>query len=139
MTTYVVDASVAVKWYVPEMHSAEAAKLLDTANDLHVPDLVYAEFGNVLWKKVSRGELTRDEAADVLAEFLAVPLITHESVAVLSHALGIAFDYGRTVYDSLYLATANLLGCQAVIADDRLHNALQGTPIAPLVLHVRDL
>ena len=34
----VVDASVAVKWYVPEIHSARAERLLDQANELHAPD-----------------------------------------------------------------------------------------------------
>ena len=139
MTAYVVDASVAVKWYVPEIHSAEASKLLNNANDLHVPDLAYAEFGNVLWKKVNRGELSRDDAADILVELSAVPWAVHASAPILSEALEIALDFGRTVYDSLYLATANLLGCQAVVADDRLHNSLQSTPLAQLVLHVRDL
>jgi predicted nucleic acid-binding protein len=31
MRRYVVDASVAVKWFVPEIHSAEALRLLVNA------------------------------------------------------------------------------------------------------------
>jgi hypothetical protein len=37
MTAYVVDASVAVKWYVPEFHSVESSTLLESANALHAP------------------------------------------------------------------------------------------------------
>ena len=37
---YVVDASVAVKWYVPEDNSDDAERLLDPANELHAPELI---------------------------------------------------------------------------------------------------
>jgi len=139
MTVYVVDASVAVKWYVPEVHSAEASSLLNEDHELHVPDLLLPEFGNVLWKKVRRGELTHDEAKDILEEVTDVPMQVHPTGALLDRALDIAVDHSRTVYDSLYLALAESLGCQAVTADDRLSNALEGTILASHIIHVQGL
>lgn len=139
MTTYVVDSGVAAKWYVPEVHSVEASYLLEERHELHVPDLLFTEVGNVLWKKVGRGELTRDEARDILHELLIVPLESHSARVLLDTALKIALDYSRTVYDGLYLALAQSLDCQAVTADDRLFNALQNTSLASRILHVRDL
>ena len=59
----VVDAGVAIKWYVPEIHEREAKRFLDPAHTLHVPDLFFPEFGNILWKK---------------ARLLKVPEITEE-------------------------------------------------------------
>ena len=46
---WVVDASVAAKWLVPEADSPLAEALLD--DDLLAPDLLFAEVGNILWNK----------------------------------------------------------------------------------------
>jgi len=59
----VVDASVIIKWHLVEIHGHAARRLLgDDAPVLHVPDLMFPEVGNVLWKKTRRGELTKEEA-----------------------------------------------------------------------------
>jgi predicted nucleic acid-binding protein len=50
----VVDASVAIKWYLPEIHSEDALRLIDEERELLVPDLVWSEVGNILWKKWQR-------------------------------------------------------------------------------------
>lgn len=52
MKKVVVDASVVVKWFVPEIHSAPAARLLDSDVVLYAPDLIGSEVGNTLRKKV---------------------------------------------------------------------------------------
>ena len=64
MKLFVLDASVAVKWFVSEEHSDVAALLLDENFDLAVPRLFFSEFGNILWKKFSRGELSHGEVID---------------------------------------------------------------------------
>ena len=60
MSGFVVDASVAIKWFIDEPDSAEAAFLL--RHPLSAPDLLAPERANVLWKKVTRAELSLDEA-----------------------------------------------------------------------------
>ena len=50
-TDLVIDAGVAIKWYVPEVLEVEAKCVLDPSYSLHVPELFFAEFGNILWKK----------------------------------------------------------------------------------------
>ncbi len=139
MSVYVVDASVAVKWYVPEVHADHAATLLNVENELHAPDLLLAEFGNILWKKFVRGELTDSEAVSIVQAMLVVPLEIHASQPLLQAALETALRSSRTVYDSLYVALAVSLNCPLVTADDRLHNALRATPLATHVRHVKDL
>ena len=71
--TDVVDASVAVKWYFHESGRDEAIALLDAqANDnreLLAPDLIVAEFANVLRKKVRRQECREDQAFEILEEW----------------------------------------------------------------------
>ncbi len=43
MTTVVVDASVGVKWFMPEDHSEKARQLKGAAYTLHVPDIFLME------------------------------------------------------------------------------------------------
>ncbi|MBA3354668.1 MAG: type II toxin-antitoxin system VapC family toxin [Pyrinomonadaceae bacterium] len=64
MSLYVVDASVAVKLYVPEVHSAQAIRFFSDGHELIVPDFMLAEFGNIVWKKTALlSELTEAEGA----------------------------------------------------------------------------
>ena len=74
MSGFVVDASVAVKWFVPEALSDEAVSFLDSPRELLAPDLLYPEAGNILWKKVGRGEIEARDARDILAALVRVPL-----------------------------------------------------------------
>jgi hypothetical protein len=64
--TLVVDASVAIKWVLPEEGHGLALRIQDLYEDekldLVAPCLLIAEAGNVLWKRVRRGELTREAA-----------------------------------------------------------------------------
>jgi len=39
-TKFVVDASVAMKWFIPEVHSAAAERLLHSRFDVSAPDLI---------------------------------------------------------------------------------------------------
>lgn len=66
MKRFVVDASVAVKWFVPEVHAIQALRLLEGSHDLLAPDLLLAEAGNILRKKCRLGELEAPQAADIL-------------------------------------------------------------------------
>ena len=135
--TLVVDASVAVKWYIPEDGSSVAAELLDSGDVLVAPDLLAAELGNVLWKKVRRGELMPNEATELAEAFVMhCPIRLRSSPALLRAALEIAMRFDRTVYDALYLALAVAEDGHLVTGDERLPNALQGTP---LELFVRTL
>ncbi len=126
----VVDASVVTKWYVPEAHRSEALRFLDGSWELAAPDLLFAELGNVLWKKTRHEELTAGEAREILAALRAVPLSVHPTRPLLSSALDIALETGRSVYDSLYLTLAIALDCRMVTADQKLVKALAAGPLA---------
>lgn len=134
MARYVVDASVAVKWYVPEQGSERAAQWLEGGHELLAPDLLLAEFANILWKKVARGVLAASAATEVLAAFLdTAPVAIYPAAPYTLAALDLAVRYGRTAYDALYLALAVAEDCPLLTADERLVHALQGTPLAPFV------
>ena len=50
--SYVVDTSVALKWYIPEGLRAEALLYLGPGVDRHAPDYLLAEAGGALLKRV---------------------------------------------------------------------------------------
>lgn len=68
MSRYVVDASVAIKWFIPEIHSEAALGLRSSCVRLHVPALMTLELGNVLAKRIRRRELTQAEGDVILKE-----------------------------------------------------------------------
>ena len=106
MTTVVVDASVAAKWFLPEPDASAALRLLDGRRRLAAPDLIRAEVGNVVWKLHARDLLRLEEASEMIEHFLPLPLDIYDSAFLLEPALEIAMTTQRTVYDSLYLALA---------------------------------
>ena len=131
MNRFVVDASVGAKWASPEL----IEPLADRANqflrdymtgavEIVVPDLFWLEIGNVLWKATRRGMLTHALAQRALEVMINRDFPTLPSRAVLPDALTIAVDFGRTVYDSTYVALAVATGSQLLTADERLVNAL---------------
>ena len=128
MTPHVVDASVVIKWVVDEVHAESARRLQEDQYELFAPDLLWPECGNILWKKVRRGELALDEARLIWSGLEQQPISAFQSRLALDLALEVAFDTNRTVYDSCYLALAMLIGCQLVTADQKLlaHIGFQG-------------
>ena len=135
----VVDASVVIKWHVTEVHTHAARQLLgDDAPALHVPDLVFPEVGNILWKKVRRGDLTEEQAHGIVHLVAVAPLAVHPSAPLLQAAHEIAVRTGRTVYDSLYVALAEQIDGRLVTADEKLYNALKDGPLGARILWVED-
>ena len=129
MNRYVVDASVVVKWLVPEVLEAEADHLfewvLSQDGEAHAPDFLEIEVAQVVWKKWRAKELIRSEVRSVMAELAALPLHLHHSSLFLSEAVDIACEFERTVYDSAYLALADAFDCDFISADERLINAIR--------------
>jgi predicted nucleic acid-binding protein len=118
--TYVVDASVALKWIVPEVLSDHADRLLDGNDDLLAPDLVLTEAANALWKKTAARELSSAEADRALATLITSGLALHATVPLLPRALRFAHRLRHPVYDCVYLALAEREDARLVTADARL-------------------
>ena len=144
MRAYVVDASAAVKWYIPESLSEQAVRLLDLSQEsgavLLAPDLILPEIVNVLWKKHSRSELSADESRTITQSIVEeFPARLVPSLALLPAAIEIALAYGRTVYDCLYVALAAAEGVPLVTADERLANAMRNTVYAGLIKYLGEM
>jgi predicted nucleic acid-binding protein len=131
MADLVVDSSVAVKWFVVEPYSAEARRILNDYQNGTIsflaPDLINAEFGNVIWKKQVLQGLDAADAQDIINKFRALHFTLTSIAALLNDAYKIAVKHRRTVYDSLYLALSLREGCQYVTADEKFVNAVSAS------------
>ncbi len=139
MTRFVVDASVVVKWVMPEEHSESAARLLSEELELWAPDLLWPESGNILWKKWLRQELSEEKVPSLLQTLQSFPLNILPSERLVEEAWEIARDFRRSFYDSLYLALAIYQECPMVTADRRLYNAVGGASSRLPILWIEDI
>lgn len=131
MTPLILDAGVAVKWAIPsagETLISESVELLKryTAGEINfiVPDIFWAEVGNVLWKGVRQGRWPQAVAEGTATDFRERNFLTISSQDLLPEALRIALAHDRTVYDCLYVALAIQFKTEMITADEGLANAL---------------
>jgi predicted nucleic acid-binding protein len=131
VTTFVLDANVAIKWSMPftEEPLTDASVRLFTRFtqgeiDFIVPDIFWAEVGNVLWKGTRQRRWGRQQAEVVEKNLRYLEFQTVPSRLLLSEALGIAFDYDRHLSDCFYVALAAESHADLITADERLANAL---------------
>ena len=139
MKSFVVDASVAIKWYLPEPHDAESLRLLNSSSQLLAPDILFPELGNILWKRVTRAEFPRETAVAILTALETVPFQIWPSKLLIHTAFELACHTKRTLYDSLYLALAISQECPLVTADLKLYNALKKSLIGKALVWVEDI
>jgi predicted nucleic acid-binding protein len=136
---FVVDASLVVKWFVPEVNWVAARKWLDASHDYLAPDLIFPEVGSAVWKKVRKGELSSEEAHSLVNDLSVVGVEAVSMRALVSDAHALAVRTGITVYDATYLALAVRLETQVVTGDHRFARKLAQHPLlAPHVRSVED-
>ena len=128
MASLVIDSSVVVKWFLPEPIATEARVIRAAAQagtlSLLAPDLIYAELGNIVWKRHTMQGLPADDARRIVDAVRTLPLATTSAADLLDDAYRLAVAHRRTVYDALYLALGLREGCSFVTADERLVNGV---------------
>ena len=125
----VVDANLAFKWLVTEVHTDEANNLgrLWNSQGIRVaaPNLMPVELTNALHQRVVRGELTVAAATQRLASLLSSGLELHQPPHVYGRAMALAGQLGQgATYDAHYLALAETLGCELWTADGRFYRVV---------------
>ena len=134
----VIDASVLIKFYVPEVLSDRAERLFAKVGskdiDLLAPDLIYPEAGNILWKKQRLKELTRSEVEEITDAILSLPLEIEALKSLLPLTVDIAIAYGITVYDASYLSLAKVYETTLITADRKLVDVLAKTDLKVSVI-----
>lgn len=129
MKNLVIDSSIAVKWFTAENDSDKALQILKDYQSEQLsflaPDLIYAEFGNIVWKKRIFQNLDSQDANFAIKEFKKISFTLTPISLLFDDAYQIAVKYKRTFYDSLYLALARRENCGFVTADEKLVNAVR--------------
>ena len=136
--TLVVDAKVAIKWFVEESRADGARVVLASGEPLVAPDLVVPEACSAAWKKVQPGEISEEQAAAVAR---ALPmsfdrLMVTAELAPRAFALGHRFNH--PVYDCFSLALAEADSATWVTDDTQVLTLARRAGLARWVRPLRD-
>jgi predicted nucleic acid-binding protein len=117
----VVDASVIVKWFVPEVGTDPAKALLTAGDELIAPELARIEVASALIRRGIRRELAGDDVESTLrAWFRALAdgqVFLLPNADDLEAAAKLALELQHPLPDCLYLAAAERLGVALLTAD----------------------
>lgn len=137
--TIIVDASVAIKWFVEETLRDEARHLLKYKREIRAPDFILIEVANVAWKKAVRKEISNDQARTIvhmIPQF--IPLLLPSS-KFLDRATELAIELTHPIYDCLYFACVEGKNDVLVTADRRFYNKLKNSRIGEQIRFLDDL
>lgn len=134
-----VDASVALKWFLPESNSSEAENLLTAfligTVSLYAPDLLLIEAASALWRRsIVLRELTSSDAKAIFRDLLTLPLNFQPSERLAASAFSLATANRHSAYDSLYCALAVEMDCEFITADRNLVTKLLRA--MPFIRHI---
>ncbi|MBI2957929.1 MAG: type II toxin-antitoxin system VapC family toxin [Chloroflexi bacterium] len=126
----VVDASLAIKWVLNEPYADEALALASewasTETRPVAPCLLLAEATNVLHRRAVLGHISPAHAKELLTGLLDIGIEVSESRQIHIRALELAQQLKTpAVYDTHYLALADILGCDLWTADEQFFNLVR--------------
>lgn len=130
MTRLVIDASVALKWVIPEEGSIPALALR-REHRFTAPDLLVAESANVLWKQVRRGFLSEEQALSATDVLSKADIDLKPMRPLIAAATRLAIGLNHPAYDCFYLALAAAEACPFVTADERLVRRVEAAGSGP--------
>jgi predicted nucleic acid-binding protein len=129
----IVDASVAIKWFIDEPGSDMARRLWRDESVLLAPDLIIPEVCNAAWRKVRLGESDPAQAKEITLRLRHGVIEFRPTAPLARRAIGLALDLDHPVYDCFYLALAEAERVLFVTADRRLEQRLRGTSWSAMV------
>jgi predicted nucleic acid-binding protein len=131
---FVLDASVALAWVLPDEDSPKAAALLPrlVEEGAVVPQLWPLEIANVLLVASRRGRLTLVDTQRVAADLHALPIEVDQEThrRAFGAVLELATRHGLSVYDAAYLELAQRRRLPLATFDARLRAACEAAGIA---------
>lgn len=124
----VIDACVAIKWFLPEQNYEKAGEILSNHNRLIAPDLFQIELDSIITKKVRQRLIEAEDAYRIYEEIRNIPIqiISYSLINKLAFDLSVALPI--TQYAACYLAVAIEFNQKVVTADMRFVRGMKGTP-----------
>ncbi len=131
MTRFVLDASVALRWFleVPiPPYAAKVRKMLEDGDRAVVPAIWHLEMANTLLVSTRRGQTTQDDADTHLFN---IEHLLHGSIESriegisVRRAMAVGRAWGLTAYDASYLELAQTENLRLSTLDVRLRTAAE--------------
>jgi predicted nucleic acid-binding protein len=126
---YVVDASVAFKWEVPEHDSDKAIRLREdfrsAIHELLAPHFFPQELAHALTRAERQGRIAIGQAAVFWTEAMTTLPLLVPAMSLTPRAIDVSSTLRIGVYDCLYVALAEREGCEFITADDKLVKQLR--------------
>jgi len=121
----VLDASVAVKWFLPEIYQSESFEVLKSNSVIIAPSFLKVEFDSILSKWCRSGRLEYERAEEVRSVFnkIKIYFVDLEDIADISFEVSAKLPV--TYYDALYLCTAKLYECKMVTFDRKFYKSVK--------------
>ena len=124
--SFVLDASVAAAWVLPDEENSAADEILHlvAAQGAIAPDLIWHELPNILLMAARRGRLPQGEIVPSLLRLRRLPIETIEvSASGDTRLIDVASAHGLTAYDAAYLSLAEDRSLSFATADKALRRA----------------
>ena len=129
--TYVVDASVAIKWFLEDEDYVDQSRAVLNAFGngsirLLAPEHLILEVANAIRSAVLSNRLTTQDGERSIAYLLTldIPRVGGRELVVSGYRMAIRYDC--VFYDALYLALADAVRCPLLHADRKLQTAVAG-------------
>ncbi len=128
----VVDASVAIKWFVDEPGADRARSLGKRVPDWSHRTSWFRRYAALLWRKVRLGQAVPELAAEATLRLSAKLIDLRPTAIPASRAMMLALELDHPVYDCFYLALAESEQSAMLTADRRLLARLSRSNLAAL-------
>ena len=131
MKRLVIDASVALKWFLlDEKYGDRALDLLERfvrgELDLAAPSLLVYEVINGLVIAQRKGRIAEEKVLSSISGFLNLGITFVDVAGLEARVLHFCRVYDRSAYDASYLAVAEQDSLALVTGDERLYNSTKG-------------
>lgn len=128
MKTVVLDTSALLRFYIPDGPIPQGLErvMADMERDeavVIVPELLFVETAQVLYKKQTQNILSQTEATKLLEEIVGLPLQVARHQEHILEAFFTAKRLDISVYDALFVALAQSFSATLITADIKLQQA----------------
>src|SRR3989344_5012660 len=123
----VIDASIAVKWFAEEKDSPQAREVFEKIHKGQilalVPDLIYYEVINALWKSKKQD---RPRISRALEELFTSPLeITVLDSNIAEISVEYMLKYNLTFYYAVYVGLSKFFNASLLSANPKDHDKVE--------------
>lgn len=130
MKELVIDASVILKWYLPDEEFAQKAlNILDRyvsgETALYAPTILPYEILNALLVAERRGRIDEGVTQNAYKAFLDLEISFLNPFLDYQGIISLARSFTRSVYDASYLSVAEERNFDFVTGDKRLYNSVK--------------